>query len=433
MEGRSMNAEGADSRQAPAMAIPRHNAHGINVIMDKAILYAILAAFIALVPIAVVRGVGGLVGMGENANMALSIGATAIAAVAFQPVRLRVRRFANRLVYGQRVTPYEAMSSFSRRMAGALALDATLPSIAEAAAKGVGAQSSLVRLFLPGGRQEEATWPPESSPQSFDRTVKVSHQGEVVGEIAVVKTAGGRLTIQDQAALDDFASHAGIVMRNLRLTQELRHKLSELQESRRRIVCAQDFERRGMERDIHDGAQQQLVSMSVKLGLARSTLARSPEKAAEVLDDLRRDTGEVSETLRDLARGLFPPILQERGLASAIQAHVDRTGPGVLVQDELGGARFALETEANVYFVIREILRNAAEHAPGAEVSVRLVTGDGRLEFSVEDSGPGLHQNLGSDGSALKKIQDRLEALGGTLRIDSAPGAGTAVVGSVPI
>lgn len=413
------------------VAILRYRLYGIDLIINKTVVYGGLAAFITAVYAGIVVGIGALVGAGDKPNLGLSLAATAIVAVAFQPVRQRVERFANKLVYGERVTPYEAVTSFSHRMAESLSLDQVLPQMAEAAAKGVGGTRSRVRLFLPGGGEQVVHWPPDSQADSFDRSLEVIHQAEVVGEISVAKAPGEQVNKSEEKLLTDLASQAGLAMRNLRLTGELQQKLLELQESRKRIVAAQDEERRRMERDIHDGAQQQLVSMAVKLGLAKNIVARDAQKASALLEEVKKTNDEAVETLRDLARGLFPQILTERGIGAALATHIGKMDLGAAVDDQLGETRFDLEVEANVYFCMREALQNATKYAPGAPTLVTLRVANGELQFSVKDEGPGFDPSEAKAGSGLHNMRDRIETLGGTFEIRGGTGRGTEIRGTL--
>ncbi|MGH9198360.1 MAG: histidine kinase, partial [Acidimicrobiia bacterium] len=280
---------------AAGIAILRYRLYDIDVVINKTFVYFTLAAFITLIYVGVVVGVGSLIGSGDEPNLGLSLAATAVVAVAFQPVRERIQRLANRVVYGQRLSPYEAVTNFSHRMAESISFDQILPSIGQAAAGAVGGERAKVKLLLPQGGSEEIYWPEDQTQNSFDATVEVAHQGTKVGEISVAKKKGEALSPQEHKLLSDLASQAGLAFSNLRLTEELKAKLVELQESRRRIVSAQDEERRRMERDIHDGAQQQLVSMAVKLALAKSLLAKDAAKAQQLLEELKADAQEAVE------------------------------------------------------------------------------------------------------------------------------------------
>lgn len=414
------------------IAITRYRLYDIDVAINKTVVYGGLAAFITAVYVGVVVGIGTLVGAGDKPNLGLSLAATAIVAVAFQPVRARVQRFANKLVYGERVTPYEAITSFSHRMAESLSLDQVLPRMAEAAAKGVGGSRSRVKLFLSDGGEQVVNWPSDSPGNSFDRSVPVVHQGEDMGEVSVAKAPGEQISKGEEKLLQDLASQAGLAMRNLRLTGELQQRLVELQESRKRIVAAQDQERRRMERDIHDGAQQQLVAMAVKLGLARGMIGKDQQRANQILDELKTGAQDAVESVRDLARGLFPQILTDRGLVEALQSHVDKMAIDALIRDGLHGARFDLEVEAGVYFCIREALQNASKHAPGGRITIDLSTQNADLCFAVKDEGSGFAPPREGAGSGLQNMRDRVEALGGLFEIVSSPGTGTSVTGRLP-
>ena len=418
---------------ATGMAVLKYRLYDIDVVVSRTVVFGGLAAFVTAAYSAIVVGIGAAVGDVGQLKLPLSLTATAVVAIAFQPVRGRVQRFANELVYGEQVTPYEVITGFSHRMTGALSIEEVLPRMAEAAAKGVGGVRSRVRLFLPGGGEEQVVWPPGADDDLFDRTVAVVHQGGVVGDISVAKAPGDHISDNEDKLLSDLAAQAGLAMRNLRLTGELQARLEELRASRQRIVAAQDQERRRMERDIHDGAQQQLVSMAVKLGLAKRLVAEDPEKAAEILEELRTENHEALETLRDLARGIFPPLLVEKGPVFALEAHIQKLGLGAEVDaGVVADTRFDPEVEAAVYFCIREALQNASKHAPGAAVKVRLRLEDGWLHLAVTDSGPGFDPQHVVMGSGVQNMADRLEAVGGSLRLSSAPGRGTSVTGQVP-
>jgi signal transduction histidine kinase len=306
--------------------------------------------------------------------------------------------------------------------------------MARAAAAGVGGDRARVRLFLPEGRELAGAWPSDIALNGLDRTIAVSHQGESVGEIAVGKGPGDSITEGDEKLLADLASQAGLALKNLRLTAELEQSLKEIRQSRSRIVAAQDAERRRMERDIHDGAQQQLVSLAVKLALAKNILSKDPNQAAGVLAQIKEESDEVLESIRDLARGIFPPLLGDRGLVAALESHVAKMQMEANVEAEsLAGRRFEPEVEAAVYFTVREGLQNASKHAPESRISISLYWSGELLVFTVNDQGPGFDMKAQSTGSGLANMRDRIEAIEGEFKITSSPGHGTTVEGRVPV
>jgi signal transduction histidine kinase len=419
--------------------ILRYRLWGIDVVVSKAFLYGALAAFIAAVYLGLVVGIGGAIGTGDQPNTGLAILATGLVAVAFQPVRERLKSFANRLVYGERATPYDVLSDFGERMAGSLSLEETLPRMAEATAKGVGAIRSRVRVLLPGGGERSASWPPGSDGNDFDRAISVIHQGEQVGDIWVAKPQGESLTAVEDRLLSDLASEVGLALRNVRLTVELQGHLdelssqsAELRASRERIAAARDAERRRLERDIHDGAQQRLVALAVKARLARTLAGRDPAQAQDMLIELENEAQEALETLRDLAHGIYPAILTDQGLVPALRSHVSKTSLRVTV-DQVGVGRYGAETEAAAFFCCLEALQNVAKYAVSSQVRVRVEDGGGELVFAVTDDGKGFHPDRISSGSGLQGMIDRLEALGGHLDVQSAPGRGTTVTGRIPV
>jgi signal transduction histidine kinase len=291
----------------------------------------------------------------------------------------------------------------------------------------------MVSLQLPGGGLNTAIWPPHASEGSFDLTVPISHHGEELGEISAAKKKGEPPTDHDRELLSNLAAQAGIGLKNLRLTEELRQKLAEIEESRKRIVEAQDQERRRMERDIHDGAQQQLVALAVQLGLLEGQIEKNPGAARLLAGQVKAGVQETVESIRDLARGIFPPLLADQGLVAAIQAHISKMQIEARVEAYgMDGVRFAPDVEANIYFCIREALQNASKHAPGAPVIIRLNAENDHLSFVVADRGPGFDPASVHASSGLQNMRDRVEAIGGAFEISAAAGRGTEVRGSIP-
>jgi signal transduction histidine kinase len=432
---------------ATGLAILKYRLYDIDVVINKTLVFGALAGFITLVYVAVVVGIGSLVGRGaDRPNLALSIAATALVAMGFGPVKQRVQRVANHLVYGKRATPYEVLSEFSRRMGNAYADEDLVPRMARILAEGTGAARARVWLRVGADLRPEAVWPATEplgmpvpvadgdAPQISEVSLAlgVRDRDEMLGALTLTKPAGERLTPAEEHLARDLASQAGLVLRNVRLTEELLLRLEELQESRRRIVAAQDQERRRLERNIHDGAQQQLVALAVKVRLARQLGDRDPVRASGQLEDVEAELGQALEDLRDLARGIYPPLLADQGLGAALRSQATKAALPVTVEAD-GLGRYAQDREAAVYFCCLEALQNVAKYAGAASVVVRVREQGGDLVFTVTDDGSGFDPASTGYGTGLRGMADRLEALGGDLRVNSAPGRGTVVIGRLPL
>jgi signal transduction histidine kinase len=418
---------------AVTVAMLRYRLYDIDLVISRALVYGGLAACITVIYVGVVVGIGTLAHFNSEADFLLSLVATALVAVIFQPARERLQRVANHLVYGHRASPYEVLADFSQRVAGAMSVDEVLPHLAEAAAHSVRASGSRVRVFVPGGQDRAVAWPASAVNDQFEQTVPVFHQASPVGEIAVSKPAREPLTAAELSLLTDLAAQAGPAFENVRLDIELQVRLEELQASRQRIVAAQDAERRRLERDIHDGAQQQFVAIAVNIRVAQELVHSDPAEAEVLLRELGQQANEALSTLRDLARGIYPPALVDRGVAAAMEAHIAKACPEVgLRVDGVGTQRYPPEAEAGVYFCCLEALQNRAKHAPLASGQVELSTEDGWLAFTVSDDGPGFDTRRANAGSGLQNMADRMAALGGKLEVRSAVGRGTTVTGRLP-
>ena len=429
---------------AIGISVLRYRLYDIDVVISKTVVFGALAAFITAVYVAVVVGIGSLFGSGDRANPALAIVATVVVALAFQPVRDRVHRFANRLVYGERATPYEVMSDLGHRMAGTIDIGRALPEMAEVAARGIRAQAAKVDLQLPTGDTRSVTWPPDAAlPQGWTRTVEVRYEGELIGEISILKAAGDPVLPAESALLDDLASQAGLAMHNVRLTDDLQLRLDELapqandlEASRRRLVTARDTQRRQLEREISDGPRRGLEAIGARLSDLQDTAPSAPERTAHELEDLGGSANAVLEGLRDLARGIFPPLLAEKGAVAALEAHIRKVGAHTALVSEpaVSARRFDAEIEACVYFCGVQAIQNVMRHADNAPAAMRLYLVEDSLWFELIDEGPGFNVGAGSHGQGgLQTVRDRLQALGGELSIESQPGVGTTVTGRLPV
>jgi signal transduction histidine kinase len=419
---------------AIAIAVLKYRLYDIDLIIGKTIVYGLLAAFITVVYVVLVVVIGAFIGVTEG----LSLLATAIVAVAFQPIRQRAQRIANRLIYGKRATPYEVLSEFSEHVGETYSGEDVLQRMVRLLAEGTGARTTVVWLRIDSELRPAATWPSDGespAPKAFsgdnlpafaDETIAlpVRHQGEILGALALTKPPHENLSPVEQKLANDLASQAGLVLRNSRLIEDLRA-------SRQRLVVAQDEERRRLERDLHDGAQQQLVALAVKQRLAEGLVRKDPDKVAQMLAELQTDTSEALENLRDLARGIYPPVLADQGLPAALEAQVRKASVPITIESD-GLGRYPQEVEAAVYFCCLEALQNVVKYAEATNANVSLSSEPGQLSFSVTDDGRGFDPATVPGGSGLQGMADRVEALGGTLHVRSRPGTGTTVTGRIP-
>ncbi|HEX6446041.1 MAG TPA: sensor histidine kinase [Streptosporangiales bacterium] len=415
---------------AIGIAISRHRLYGIDRLISRALVVGALGVFISGVYVAIVVGIGTLIGQ-RHPSIALSVVATAVVAVAFEPVRTRVRRLANRAVYGERATPYEVLSDFATRMAGTYTTGELLPQLARLVGRCLG--GATVEVWTTDGDRpvRQVAWPDGAGRPAgatapalpVDRRVEIRHQGDLLGLLTVTKPDGEQVTPPEDALLGHVASQAGLVLRNLRLIEDLRS-------SRERLVSSQDHERRRLERDLHDGAQQSLVSVALLLRMASTYAEDEPDgvgaAVAEAADQLRLAIAE----LRELARGLHPAILTERGLGPALGSLAERSPVPVRLDCTLP-QRLPQTVEATLYYVVAEALTNVARYAAASVADVRVRRAGDEVTAEVVDDGVG-----GADpvrGSGLAGLADRVAVVGGTLHVSSPAGGGTRLVCRVPL
>jgi signal transduction histidine kinase len=418
------------------IAVLQYHLYDLDVVVKK----ALVAGALALLVIAAYAAVVGLLGVITSGNE--SSGSVFIVALllglAFRPVTRFARRIADRVVYGRRATPYEVLTEFSERVGESYATEDVLGRMAQILGQATGAGSARVWLRLGTELQPAASWPTDAEPAAVavvvnealptiegETVVEVRDRGELLGALSVAMPPSDPMNPSKERLVRDLASQAGLVLRNVRLVEELRA-------SQRRLVTAQDQERRRLERNIHDGAQQQLVALSVKTRLARDLTARDPAKVAEMLTQIDAEIQTALGDLRDLARGIYPPLLIDEGLGAALDAQARRSlVPTTIRADGLG--RYAPEVEAAVYFSCLEALQNVAKYAEANSATVILAQSNGHLTFEVVDDGRGFDPAAERTGTGLQGIADRLGALHGEVTIRSEPGAGTRVRGRIEV
>jgi signal transduction histidine kinase len=414
-------------------------------------------------------------GSADREVLGLSMLAAAIAAIGYLPARDRLLAAATRFVYGAREAPDEALRTFGSRLTRAIPMDELLLQLAESLRKSM----SLTRAEIytgSGDVLERAVSVPDAPPRSLVvtprerpivtragvsgnawssiwmpallqgreqeqvRVAPVSHGGHLLGLIVVERPAAADIFSEDDdRVLTELARQVGLAFHNAQLDaalqttlDELRGQAEDLRESRARIVASGDAERRRVERNLHDGAQQNLVALAVNLRLARDILAEDPDAAGEMLDEIAGEVKRTIQELRELAHGIYPPLLADSGLGEALRAAASRSPlPVSVAADEIG--RYSPDIEAAIYFCCLEALQNAAKHAPGASVELRVWEESGGLLFSVIDSGPGFDAASARKGHGFVNMADRLGAIGGTVRWQSEPGHGAQIRGSIPL
>ena len=441
-----------------------------------ALHFVALTWVVAAVYFAIVLGLGRAPTDSEWRLLTASMIGAGVAALLYAPARERLMIFAGRLAYGERQAPDEAVRSFSTRLSRAIPLDELLLQMAESlkgalalvtAEVWTGSEGLFDRVIsVPErGRTQIELGPAERPviaragvsgpawigmwlPQLLSgrgpvqiRIAPMSHSGELYGLIVVERAADGEpFGEEDEAALAELGRQVGLALHNVRLDsalqaslEELRKQAGELRASRARVVAAADAERRRIERDLHDGAQQHLVALAVNVRLARELSDADPGAAKAILEDVGSGVEEALDELRDLAHGIYPPLLADRGLSEALAAAASRAPLRARVQAN-GLGRYPPEVEATVYFCCLEALQNTAKYAgERAEATVQVTEGEAGLLFEVADDGDGFDPRRQPRGSGLTNMGDRLGAMGGSLRVESAPGRGTNVSGTIPL
>ena len=409
------------------VAVLKYRLYDIDVVIKKTVVFTLVASALT----ALYLGVVALATVGTVSRILVAL---LLLGVTFRPVRRAARSLADRLVYGRRATSYEVLADFSEHMAETYSTDDVLPRMAQIVAGATGASRATVWLLVGGELRPAATSggeplravaaPGDRLPEILDDVVvEVRHNGELLGALSVTTPPNDPLDPTRRKLVSDLASQAGLVLRNVRLIEELKA-------SRQRLVAAQDEERRRLERNLHDGAQQQLVALSIKVRLAQQIANRDPGQVTTMLEDVQADAADALENLRQLAHGIYPPLLADKGLLAALEAQVRRAPVPVEIRGGVG--RYSQDIEAAVYFSCLEALQNVAKYAEATQVELVLSNGDGVLQFEVRDDGVGFDPASTGYGTGLQGIADRLAALEGSVEVRSAVGRGTTVTGRVP-
>jgi signal transduction histidine kinase len=411
--------------------ILRHRLFDLDLVVRKSVAYGAASLLIAAA-YAVIAATPGLM-LGNRVPVALAVVITIAAALAFQPIRRRLESAVSRRLFGDRVRQYQLLKNLGVTMEQTAELDELLPRLAHAVRDGIGASWVRVRL-----RDADGSWLDEPVGVAGEVSgeiaagIDLARAGELLGRVDLGPKPGGYAPA-DLELLTTVAAQATTAVANVRLASQLKEGLEELSTSRVRLIAAQDAERRRIERDLHDGIQQEVVALIAGLRLARNRLSRDQLTAVE-LTDLQDQAREMLRDLRELAHGIHPPVLSDNGLVAALESRATRfpISVQILADDGLRAERFSEDVEGTAYFVACESLTNVAKHAGTAGARIRLSHPGGRLCLVVEDDGRGFEPN-GARSGGLANIRDRVEALHGRLTIESRLGAGTSVRAELPL
>ena len=458
---------------AAAIAIFKHGLWEIDVVISKGLVYA-LASGVLTALFSGVALVAGLSVGGRDSRVVAALALALLVSFLAQPLRQRLERVVARVLYGDE--PRGVMALAGLGDLGGPSLDAgELGSrIAEAARGALGASWAGVWLYIAGDGAARLRplavsgaepGPPALLPKPVPAALvelsggvafsqlpvdvarslrplfagepalvaSLTSSGSLIGLLACGARPKDAFGDEDVELLAVVARESALALRNIRLEEELRQRLeqieqqaAELHSSRQRLVTAQDAERKRIERDLHDGAQQQLVALAARLRRAAHAEGQAVDEA---LEDLADEAEEAVFALQELARGIYPSLLADRGLQAALQAHAARLPANVRVEVEpvMHGRRLEPEVEAAFYFVGLEAMTNAVKHAPGSSITVSLRAERNKrtVTLEVHDDGPGFDAGASLSTRGLQNMADRIDALGGVLSVDSAPGGGT--------
>jgi signal transduction histidine kinase len=385
----------------------------VDIVIRRSVVYGALSLVILVVYIAVAAFVGVAAGARLGLNVELAVVLTVVIAILFQPVRSRLQALADRWVFGARPTRYEAVTDFGVTIEQASEPTELLPGLVETIKRAI--RLTWVTVSLDdGSRAESGTVTGESVLR-----VALGAGNEQVGEIVCGPKSEGRLGDDDIQLVRTLAGQLALAVMNARLAG--------------RIVDAAESERRRIERNIHDGAQQELVALVARLALARSAAAHG-DLSPDVIDDMRREVQLILSELRELAQGIHPSVLSDGGIVEAVEDRCARLPLEVTLEtsDGLRATRFGDNIEGAAYFFVTESLANVLKHAEATRAAISLTYDDGRLLLGVVDDGRGFDPDAASDGGLLG-LRDRIRALGGSVTVASAPGSGTRITASLPV
>jgi signal transduction histidine kinase len=454
----------------------RRRPRWLDRLIVNTILLAGLVGVILAVQLLVLLVLGRFPTDEERTVLVVSTIAAGVAALLYQPARTRLEEAAGHVLPNEREAPGEVLRALGSGLSRAVPLDELIVELTESLRTALALETAEVWTGS-GGLLERVTSAPErgwvsltlapaeesvvaragvSGPAWLEvwlpalledrgggplRVAPMANARELLGLVVAERPPGGEPFGElDERVLAEFARQVGLALHNVRLDSQLEASLDEVKRrteevtaSRARVVSAADAERRRIERDLHDGAQQQLVALCANLRLARELAGSDPAQATALLEELGHDIEAALNELRELAHGIYPPLLADRGLPEALSAVGRRAAVRTRVEAE-GIGRYPPQVESTVFFCCLEALQNVGKHAGDVgSATIRVWEKEGGLLFEVSDDGAGFDPAAAARGAGLTNMTDRLGAIGGTLRIESSPGRGTRIAGAIPL
>ena len=415
------------------VAVLRNRLWDIDLIINRTLVYGLLTACVVGLYLLVVVGLGTLFSV--LGNLLLSLFATGLIAVLFQPLRQRLQRAVNHLMFGERDDPYHVLLRLGNRLEATLDSDALLPTIVETVAQAL--KLSYVAITF---KQREADVLAASTGEVREQEalvrVPLVAQTEQVGELLLASRAPGEsLTPADLRFLHDLAPQIGVAVHAVRLTADLKHLTSDLQQSRVRLITAREEERRRLRRDLHDGLGPTLASLTFKIDAARNLLPPQSERADRLLEDVRQQTQEAIADIRRLVYNLRPPALDELGLLSALReqiVHYQHQGLHIVVDAPECLPPLPAAVEVAAYRIAQEALTNVVRHAEAQHCLLRLSIDQGAFSLEICDDGKGIAPGH-HIGAGLLTMRERAVELGGSCSIAPGSSGGTTVRVSLPL
>jgi signal transduction histidine kinase len=412
---------------AIGIAILKHRLFDIDLIINRTLVYVALTAVIIAIYVLIVGYLGAVLQTGSN--LAISLAATGVVAVLFQPLRDRLQRYVNRLMYGERDDPYAVISRLGERLETALDPNAVLPTLVETVREALKLPYAAIALRRGSTSEISAS---AGEPVTNPLRLPLRYGNEPVGELLLGYRAGEEgFSDADQRLFGDLARQAGVAVHAVRLT-------ADLQRSRERLVTAREEERRRLRRDLHDGLGAQLAGLNVQAGVLRRLIPHDPEAADGLVVELREELRAAIGDIRRLVYDLRPPALDDLGLSGALDRLAERygaEGDGLRVQVETPEQLPPLPAavEVAVYRIAQEALTNVVRHARAGECIVRLATAEkGWLRMEITDDGVGIAKEHDT-GVGLLSMRERAAELGGDCAVESPAAGGTRLLVRLPL